>query len=524
MQESPLTVLVVDDELPLREELRLFPWSTCNAELVGEAENGEEAMELCRKLVPDVVITDITMPIMDGIELFRSLKKEFPLTQVILLTCHSDFEYVRDALRLGALEYLIKVSLLDSDLEQALNKARATIQREHSYKRSELDKQRWQLVKIWNRYGNEQLSIEAVSMNVKDELRHVLKEWQLNFPLWFTRLHIHAKAEDEMYVHHELQAIFSEWEQCSKVPNRWIQLDKSDYVIFKNECKENELSNRKQAGLILNDLQTALEQRLSFLSEAVRLYATLSGDISNESEMFGALRQTVIAPESAFYDHSGTIYDHALVSKQAADSMEDHIKQVHTEQFRSALAVSQEHLVRHVREEFTVWACSNRPNPDELKAWLIYKHKELMKDAGYMADDKGQQRLSQARTLAELTTSFTRELEAAVGMKSKCRKEVQHAKKLIAELLMEPITLTSIAESVGLSSYYLSRLFREEVGESFNEYVTSLRMDKAIHLLQTTNMKVYEVAEQVGIPSYRYFSVLFRNRTGVAPTDFKKCY
>lgn len=189
-----------------------------------------------------------------------------------------------------------------------------------------------------------------------------------------------------------------------------------------------------------------------------------------------------------------------------------------------ALAKSQEHLARYIREEFTVWACSKRPNPDELKVWLLSKHKELFKDGDYMAEDKSRQRLSEARTLTELTTAFTRELEAVVGLKSKCRKEVQHAKQLIAEQLMEPITLTSIAESVGLSSYYLSRLFREEVGESFNEYVTSLRMDKAIHLLQTTNMKVYEVAEQVGIPSYRYFSVLFRNRTGVAPTDFKKSY
>ncbi|WP_240418662.1 response regulator transcription factor [Paenibacillus periandrae] len=524
MQESPLTVLVVDDELPLREELRLFPWSSCHAELVGEAENGEEALELCRKLVPDVVITDITMPMMDGIELFRSLKKEFPLTQVILLTCHSDFEYARDALRLGALEYLIKVSLLDSDLEQALDKARTTIQREHSHKRSELDKQRWQLVKIWNRYANDQLSIAAVPVEVMDELRSIMKEWQLHVPIHFTRLHVHAKAEDEMYVHHELQAILSEWEQSDKIRSRWVQLDKSDYVIFHSRLSEHASSRRERTGWMMNGLQAALEQRLSFLSEAVRLYATLSDEVTNESLLFQALRQTAITLEAPFYDQSGTIYDQALLPKPAAGSIEDQIKQEHTEQLRLALAKSKEHLVRYIREEFTVWACSERPNPDELKAWLLTKHKELFKDGGHLTEELSRQRLSEAKTLTELTTAFTRELEAAVGAKSKCRKEVQHARQLIAEQLMEPITLTSIADSVGLSSYYLSRLFREEVGESFNEYVTSLRIDKAIQLLQTTNMKVYEVAEQVGIPSYRYFSVLFRNRTGVAPTEFKKSY
>nr|WP_275690986.1 helix-turn-helix transcriptional regulator [Paenibacillus aceris] len=104
----------------------------------------------------------------------------------------------------------------------------------------------------------------------------------------------------------------------------------------------------------------------------------------------------------------------------------------------------------------------------------------------------------------------------------KIRKEVQLAQRIIVSKLGDPITLTSVADEVGLSSYYLSRLFREETGESFNDYVTRLRMEKAVNLLQNTQLKVYEVAEQVGIPSYRYFSQLFRNWTGVAPTDYKK--
>jgi two-component system response regulator YesN len=521
MHENPLTVLVVDDELPLREELRLFPWSTCNAELVGEAENGEEALELCRRLVPDVVITDITMPMMDGMELFRAIKRELPLTQVILLTCHSDFDYVRDALRLGALEYLIKVSLLDSDVEQALDKARITIQREQSHRRSELDKQRWQLVKIINRSGLEKLAVDEIKTDTNEGLQRILDDWQLSYPLQFTRVHIHAKAEDELYVHHELHALFSQWEQAAKAPYRWVQLDKSDYLIMNKQQSVNS-QPQEQAALILQELQAALEERLSFLSEAVRIYATLSGGITDGVAFFKALQRTAIVPTAVFYDASGTVYDSFNPSNVPSGSMDEAVKQHQAKQFHSASARSQEELLRYIREGFTAWAYKARPDPDELRAWLLSKRKELLKDSGHSAADTGLNKLSQARTLAELTTAFARELESAAGMKGKCRKEVQLAKQLIAERLVKPITLTLIAEGVGLSSYYLSRLFREEVGESFNEYVTSLRMDKAIHLLQTTNMKVYEVAEQVGIPSYRYFSVLFRNRTGVAPTDFKK--
>lgn len=265
MSSTLLKVLVIDDELPLRQELRSMPWTALGAELVGEAENGEEALGLCETLQPELIISDITMPIMDGLELFRQVKKRYPLTQFVLLTCHSEFHYAQEALKLGALDYLTKLTFDEDDIKAAVEKAKEKIQREADFRQYEQDKTR--------------MEPSQVQVQVQE--------------------------------------------------------------------------------------------------------------------------------------------------------------------------------------------------PEE-------------------------------------------------GQARKIRKEVQRAQKMIETKLGEPITLTSIAEEVGLSSYYLSRLFREETGESFNDYVTRLRMEKAVHLLQTTQLKVYEVAEQVGIPSYRYFSQIFRNWTGVAPTDYKK--
>jgi two-component system response regulator YesN len=261
MQATPLRVLIIDDELPLRQELRSMPWAAFGAELVGEAENGEEALGLCESLKPELIISDITMPIMDGLELFRHVKKKYPLVQFVLLTCHSDFNYAQEALKLGALDYFIKLSFDEADLQAAVGKARKAIHREFDLREYEQERQR-----------------------------------------------------------------------------------------------------REQSQ----------PQRLD------------------------------------------------------------------------------------------------------------------------VADDQ------------------------------KVRKEVQLAKQIVETKLGEPITLTSVAEEVGLSSYYLSRVFREENGESFNDYVTRLRMEKAVQLLQTTTLKVYEVAKLVGFPSYRYFSQLFRSWTGVAPKDYKK--
>jgi two-component system response regulator YesN len=88
--------------------------------------------------------------------------------------------------------------------------------------------------------------------------------------------------------------------------------------------------------------------------------------------------------------------------------------------------------------------------------------------------------------------------------------------------MKQPISLPIIAEQVGLSPQYVSRLLREETGTSVTQYITQIRMEKAVELLKQTNMKVYEIAEEVGIPSYRYFTVMFRNWTGVSPTDYKR--
>ncbi|PYI56583.1 response regulator transcription factor [Paenibacillus flagellatus] len=120
-------VLVADDEAPIRDSLRLFGWARHDLELVGVARHGREAMELSLAAEPEIVVTDIVMPVMDGLRLTRRLKEWKPDVQIILLTCHSDFDYVREALVLGACDYLLKGTYREEDLVAALNKAKERI-------------------------------------------------------------------------------------------------------------------------------------------------------------------------------------------------------------------------------------------------------------------------------------------------------------------------------------------------------------------------------------------------------------
>lgn len=130
-----MKVLVVDDELPIRDEIRLMGLEKYGYEIVGEATNGKAALELCERLQPDIVITDITMPVMDGLELIRQLQKTKPLIKYILLTCHEDFVYARQALQQGALDYIIKADISAEGIAGVLDRARGIIEKEREQAR-----------------------------------------------------------------------------------------------------------------------------------------------------------------------------------------------------------------------------------------------------------------------------------------------------------------------------------------------------------------------------------------------------
>jgi DNA-binding NarL/FixJ family response regulator len=126
--EQPLKLLIVDDEDLIRERFRqTFPFEAYGFRVVGEAGDGEQALALCRALQPDIVLTDIVMPVMDGISLIRRLGEEFPRIQSIILSCHDEFALARQAVSIGAVDYLLKMDTRFEDLLQVLERARQNL-------------------------------------------------------------------------------------------------------------------------------------------------------------------------------------------------------------------------------------------------------------------------------------------------------------------------------------------------------------------------------------------------------------
>jgi two-component system response regulator YesN len=514
-----LDVLIVDDELPLREELRLFDWEAHGFRLAGEADNGEKALRFCRERAPDVVITDITMPIMDGITLFRRLREEGIASQVILLTCHSEFGYAREALQLGAVEYLVKVEMDDPDIVRALSKAREAHDRQRLLSTKEAEEKRWELAKTLARAG------ASGKDGQKTELLPMLKRlYGLETPLRLSALHVELKRELRLPGLREVEECLAELEQ-SGVPLRWAAAGEGIYLLISGtgtraaEESGPADSGREAEGVIR--LADRLEDELSYLNGALRIYAvTAPGPAEIEEETVEQFRLLLEKPVDAFYEPERRIFPGGGdKGKGPGESMAVLDK-------LAATIPDTERLLVFIREELGKWAFANRIHPAALQGWASHQLRQRRGENGTegLWDDAAKA-CAEAGSIDELTAVLLHVLkpaEADKGANRKLRKEIADAQRYIREHLDQSLTLVSVAKQVGLSSHYLSRLFRIESGSSFNDYVTRQRMEKAIGLLQNTTMRVYEVGNAVGIPSYRYFTATFRQYTGMSPTFYKK--
>ncbi len=120
-------LVVIDDDLPIREELKRFNWDSLDIEFAGEAENGYTGLNLCRKERPDIIFLDIIMPVMEGLEMLKFIKDELPESQVVILTCHKDYKYMREALKMGVSDYILKTNLEDEEIISVIKRVKENL-------------------------------------------------------------------------------------------------------------------------------------------------------------------------------------------------------------------------------------------------------------------------------------------------------------------------------------------------------------------------------------------------------------
>lgn len=487
-------VFIVDDELPFVHSLLRYDWQRENCRVAGYATNGQEALEKCGELAPHIVISDINMPVMDGISLLGKLHERYPEIQVILLTVHREFEYARRAVKLGACDYLVKDMEFREQLPAVLQKACAYFERNPQ---TELDK-RTQLM----RGSGRMLLIPSAQAATAycEQIEHFLQAHRCTALGAF-----------------ELSVPCEAWHQMTqKLDALTDRLDEGTGIIMRRANDRFELTADVE--------EKNIGQRMSALREAVQ--AAFGQTVYCVWTPCGKTQQAYEAAHMRCEEELDAVfYGQARgVSRATGASLEALPFELENDWLRTAEAMTgdAELLVQFMETGLAPVIAQARYKPAAIKNALdrvIYRI-----EARYAERENAQahQALKQAVTAAAMMDAFQKAVREIFPQGSQYSYPVRQALAYMRQNMgRADLQLSDVAAYVYISPRYLSRRLKEEVGQSFQDALIRMRMEAAAELLRRGNKKVYEVAELTGYENYRSFAAAFSHFWGTSPKKFR---
>lgn len=498
-------VLVVDDEVPIRQWLEFCISRMEGYQVAGTAANGAEGYSIFRKTMPDIVITDIRMPVMDGLEMLKLIQNLNPAVSTVVLTSHEDFEYARQAMKRGASEYILKTEITEEGLRQLLDKARAGI-----FKHPQGGKEQ-ALEEVSNR--NHYLRSLVLSRHTGAVTEAMLKEYGIFLERTeFVAIDVMTAETDLDLVKVALPetGILS---HVIKVP-----LDLNHIIILGNISRDGPKG--------LGAVQEQVYRYCRELSGQIDCCVGCSDIYGNLGKLGEAMRQAHERVKLGFYHEKEKLFATQAVGRGRITNGEKYkilfSKELVNQNYQKAIRIKEDMMAEARREEVT-----DIEYLKKLYLFFLTSLFHITRDNVEKVEEQLaviSQDIMNARSLDKLDQVMNRGFEIH-GYSGICNEEysapIRNAVRYMEEHYPEPLALTDVAGHVGLSAEYLSRLFKEETGVKFVVYLNNLRLKHALRLLETTSLKVYEVAEQVGYSNLSYFSTVFKKNFGQNPFDYK---
>lgn len=496
-------VLLVDDEAKVLDGMRrFFNWEEAGFEVCGTALSYEEAVEKMMNAPADVVVTDISMPGKNGIDLIRTLKSLFPKAFVIILSAYSEFSYAQEALRLGALDYLTK-PINFGQLRESLNKAGMKLAARTAEENGDISEQLYasRMMNLLSGYSpkngglNRPLIVKRTAVlrvcpfAAADALSADDVE-KLCTAVHPATMLATGDREATLVCHDadDLNLLAEKAEQCLEKLELPLVCGLSDTAERDGELRKAYM----QAGRAMR-YQSARER--SGLMAYMRLEHMFSG-IDEEQEK-GIQMMIGCFARSDSRASFPNLVDAYLEERQggAAFSL------ANQQRFCAALAIELDAAVQH-------YVFTDYSRHDSLSAFLL---------AALSCREETALRETVKRYLNTLLEHL-----AAPGETDESAQLVERVKKYLEEHFSQNITLELLAENFFISPVYLSRLFKRKTGENYMRYLTALRMDKAKKLLKTSRIKVADIACMTGYDNPRYFARLFKEHNGMSPQEYRE--
>ncbi|CAN7192790.1 response regulator transcription factor [Paenibacillus sp. LjRoot56] len=533
---SSYKVLLVEDEIPARTVFRqMIEEHSDMFTLVGEAEDGLEGFELFIQHKPQMIVTDITMPGMNGLEMLHEIEQSCEtMPQMIILTCHKDFHYAQQAIQLKAAAYLIKDDCL-SDPKLLARTMEGLAQQAVS-----LDETREKQLLLEQKVRSNEMEIEQSTFLEMLRSSGAESEWlqsleSARIPVANGNFHVLLMELDRSSLRFSIdqQEELKLWQFAgvnvlkelltARGANKVIALDKGRFfAIYAAE------GNSSSQGDVL------LEQIIQSFTDYLKMSPlTLEFRIKmGMGERLAELKKLVTAAYPFFYQCNVTVSRSAWAEMVTFQHIPENysrlwvkiLKQALLEPLRSAAALEQE------RNSFFRQAMEERWDPEQIKSlylrvFLDISHFTADTEEAAELEAAFRKKLEQCQTfhaVHETTFLFFRNLQRLQGDGKTIDASISRMIQKMYEDLSYPYKLEELAESVNYSVPYFSSMFKKTTGESFVQYLTHLRVEKAKLLLLTTDQKTFEIAESIGFENYRSFNRIFKRETGVTPSDYRR--
>ena len=542
-----LKIFLAEDEVVVRETIkRMIPWEELGFELVGEAADGEMALPLLIRQQPDLLITDIKMPFMDGLTLARLAKKEIPGLKVVILSGYDDFNYAKQAIGIGVEDYLLK-PITKNALIERLSEIRSRYEHEKTQKEY---------------YEKFQREMQAYEKNSSRDFFEALVGGSMDMMEVYKRaeklgLDIVAEAYNVLIFTMDCDEDFSgqrdeysSWEAESLELLENFFAGHSSAMLFR--------SNIFSYGVLLKGQRETIEENTRACVDEIRKILSRQDGrrewflaVGQSVERLSQIQKSYHTASRAFSQRY--LYDENILYYDEMETMEHPGGQAETEDNAylqkvdvNALnpAILQKFLSNGLQEETEnfvkdyFYAIGQEPMESlvfrnyvilNVRFSVISFIKGLGCDTNEMESADTEEVLAESGKNMESAIAYAKKMiSQAIEIRdqnsgNKNRSILKTAVDFIDSHYMdEEISLNTVANVANVSSNHFSALFSQNMGQTFIEYLTTLRMNKAKELLRCTGMRSSEIAAEIGYKDAHYFSYLFKKTQGMTPSDYRK--
>lgn len=531
MSSNTLKVMLVDDEYLIRERLiRSIEWEAHGMKVMAEASSGLEAIEKVQMNTPDIILVDICMPFMDGIEFSGIIAEKYPQIKIIILTGHSEFEYAKKSIKIGIEDFISK-PINTNEINEVLEKVKYKIEQERLFLdqyEEAIENLKENLPYLKEKFFNE-LLVSDVSLK---EVERKLSFFHLQMPQnYFQIALLEISDEGDGEILEEKRLVFSI--KGMNLVNNYIKNYDHIFCFIDNGGRIVLLSNNENicieelCEVIKNMLLSCLNCNISV--GVGNNYTDISHLQKSYSEALNALEYKVVEGKNQIicYDDICVSSNNSISFKCSdldklafylrAEMLDKAIDMVNTQLNFQNLNVSMvKGGIRIVSSTIISIILS------------VITSMEISYDEVFGSESNPYDYIFKVDNLPDIRLYLNEKLKKVVSLIKKVKAdEISKAMEMILKYISDNIykndlSLKALSHKFFINYSYLSRKFKQETGSTFSEYITQLRMSMAVRIIKETDKKVYQVAEMVGIPDPHYFNICFKKYTNMSISEFRK--